>query len=417
MKKLNEQALKVGDIILTTSTSKISKAIRTATRSDISHAMVYVQSHSVIDATDEGVQARNTQRLPFDDECAVHVLRLRDGLTVEQANKICQHVRSQIGTEYAVKEAVRSVLGGVRDWPRRQFCSRLVAQAYASAGVTLVGDPNYCSPAELKNSSALVDVPNAVIPISAAELALWDDREDVPQRMRDAINTVLDGARKKNPDIQSFDDLNRHIIEHPEDDQYVCELLNSSGYMTVWQSEMDKNPWQYDLRLMNRLRDAAMEEYCWATLADEEAGPSRYYLNRAGYAHLAKNFNRRTFDAFLDLYGLLATLHRKRVDVAADWLIAKGLLQSSEPPLVRPHSPEWFSALEAWDPPQARHVREIVAAARTPDVCSICGDDPAQDYRLPKRFRTPAGVDTLRLCDDCLGMRRTRMGEPYEGPV
>ena len=83
MKKLDEASLKVSDIILTTTTAAVSKAIRLATRSDISHAMVYVQDHSVIDATGEGVQARNTQRLFFEDDCFVYALRLRAGLTEE----------------------------------------------------------------------------------------------------------------------------------------------------------------------------------------------------------------------------------------------------------------------------------------------------------------------------------------------
>jgi hypothetical protein len=43
----------------------------------------------------------------------------------------------------------------------------------------------------------------------------------------------------------------------------------------------------------------------------------------------------------------------------------------------------------------------------------VCGDDPAQDYRLPKPYWAAGGVDTLRLCDDCLGIRHG-MGEPFE---
>jgi len=38
--------------------------------------------------------------------------------------------------------------------------------------------------------------------------------EDVPQLMRDAINAVLGGARAKNPDIQTFDDLHHHLASH-----------------------------------------------------------------------------------------------------------------------------------------------------------------------------------------------------------
>ena len=77
LKRLNEVVLIPGDIILATTTAAISKTIKIATQSDISHAMVYVENRSVIDATGEGVHARNTQRLFFEDVCSVHALRLR----------------------------------------------------------------------------------------------------------------------------------------------------------------------------------------------------------------------------------------------------------------------------------------------------------------------------------------------------
>jgi len=75
--RLRSNALKVGDVILTTTAAKISKAVRLGTFGAISHAMVYVEDHSVIDATGDGVQARNTQRLLFEDDSPVYALRLR----------------------------------------------------------------------------------------------------------------------------------------------------------------------------------------------------------------------------------------------------------------------------------------------------------------------------------------------------
>ncbi len=174
MKKLDEASLKVSDIILTTTTAAVSKAIRLATRSDISHAMVYVQDHSVIDATGEGVQARNTQRLFFEDDCFVYALRLRAGLTEEQVQAICTFVRGQIGTQYSKKEAIRTALGGAQEWTRKQFCSRLVDQAYAAAGIKLVDNPHFCSPADLKASPVLTEVQNATIPVTAEQAARWE---------------------------------------------------------------------------------------------------------------------------------------------------------------------------------------------------------------------------------------------------
>lgn len=48
MKKLNESALQIGDIVLTTTTDLLSKGIRKVTGSDISHVLVYVEHYTSI---------------------------------------------------------------------------------------------------------------------------------------------------------------------------------------------------------------------------------------------------------------------------------------------------------------------------------------------------------------------------------
>jgi hypothetical protein len=385
--------------------------------SDISHAMIYVEDRSVIDATGEGVQSRNTQRLLFEDDCPVHALRLRDELSEVQTRDICTFVRARVGTQYSAKEAVQTVLGGGRHWTRKQFCSRLVAQAYDSAGIALVDDPNFCSPADLKESALLIEVQAVTIPVTAEEAAQWESRTDIPQMMRGATNAVLDGVRKKNKDIQNFDDLDRHLIEHPEDDEYVCGLLEGSGYLTLWQVEKQKNPWQYDLELLNAfsLPEAGIDEYCWSVLSNEEAGPNRYIVNRGGYAFLSKQFGLRSFRLMTDLYDILTALHQTRVAVATRWLEANGQLDAPESGAASylvPHTPEWFAVLAAWDPPQAAMTKCVIEAAGRVDVCSICGDEPTRDYRLEAAYRRPAGPDTLRLCDSCVEIRR-QMGDPF----
>jgi hypothetical protein len=414
MKKLRDEALKTGDIVLTTTTAAVSKAIRLATKSDISHAMIYVQDHSVIDATAEGVQARNTQRLFFENDCSVHVLRPRRELPADQVKAVCNYVRGQVGAQYTTKEVLLTALRGARQWTRKQFCSRLVAQAYASVGVMLVGDPNFCAPAELKDSELLFEVQNATVEVPAEEAAVWVGRQDIPQLMRNAINAILDGARTKNKDIQNFDDLHRHLAAHPEDDEYFCDLLRRSGYLTVWKIEKAKNPWQYDIDLMLESSAAApgIEEYCWNVVSGEEDGPNRFVVNRGGYDLFARQYGLRFFEIMAELYARLAALHRMRVEVATKWLENQNLLEIAETRPLQPHSPGWFRALEVWNPTQADHTRTIIQAAGRPDVCSICGNDPARDYRLEEPYRPPAGVDTLRLCDDCLQIRRAA-GEPF----
>lgn len=412
LKRLNDAVLRPGDIVLTTTAAAVSKAIRVATGSDVSHAMLCVEDRSVIDATGEGVQARNTQRLIFEDECSIHVLRLRDGMSDAQLAAVRTYMRGHIGTQYSTKEAVLTVLGGARQWSKKQFCSRLVAQAFASAGIWLVGDPNFCSPASLKDSPLLAAVPNATVPVTAEEAAWWQGNDDVPQRMRDAINAVLDGARAKNPDIQTFDDLHRHLVSHPEHDDSFCRLLETSGYLSLWKIERDKNPWQYDLALMSTAPAGQVEAYCWSVLENEDGGPNRYVVNRGGYLLFSRQYDLQFFQVMAALYEQLAALHRQRVDVVAKWLEANGHLARPAPSHLTPHTPEWFAALEQWDPPKAMMTRKIIELTGRTDVCSICGDDPASDYRLEEEHRPAGGADTLRLCEDCVRIRRAS-GEPF----
>jgi hypothetical protein len=413
MKRLNASVLQRGDIVLSTTTEPVSKAVRAGTKSDISHAMICVQHSSVIDATNDGVHARNTQRLFFDDKCSLHVFRLKAGLSSEKAQAVCQFVRQRVGSEYSIKEAIRTVVGGSDQWTRKQFCSRLVAQAYASADIKLVGDPNYCSPADLAKSSLLVAVQDATETITAEEAARWAAHTDATQAMRDAINCVLEGARKKNKNIQTFEDVIEHLIHDPEDDDYVLDLLSRSGYLTVWQIDTDKSAWQYDDDLITLIPRADCEQYCLNTFRDEEAGPNRYIVNRGQFAGLSKRFGLASFNKLLELFDLLAALHRQRVAVAVRWLEANDLIAPQPDKVLIPHSPEWFAAQELWDPPKAAQAKFMIEAEGRIDVCSVCADDPARDYRLAEAFRPPGGADTLRLCEDCLIIRRAS-GDPFE---
>ena len=80
---------------------------------------------------------------------------------------------------------------------------------------------------------------------------------------------------------------------------------------------------------------------------------------------------------------------------------------------LTPHTPEWFKALEAANPSQAAMTERIVSLAGKPDVCSVCGDDPAKDYKVVGvKFR--ANIEaTIRLCDSCKEIRSTMHGETF----
>jgi len=236
---------------------------------------------------------------------------------------------------------------------------------------------------------------------------------DLPQIMRDTTNAFLAGIRKIAPDVEDFQDVADLVVRHPEHDAAICAAIERSGYLKVWRIEQEKNPWQYDLGLLNGQSQNGVADYCWDVLRNETQEPNRYIRNRGIYDSYARQFPRQYFRIMADLHQHLATLHATRVDVAKRWLEAAGELPAFEPDPMVPHTPEWFSAFEHWSPAQAAMTRQVVKSAGSPEVCSICGDDPAADYRLPVNQRPPGGIDTLRLCDDCLQIRESG-GESFE---
>jgi len=59
--------LEAGDIFLTRSNSEISQLVRRLTKSEFSHAILYVGVSSCIESDGPGVQSQNIQRILFEN--------------------------------------------------------------------------------------------------------------------------------------------------------------------------------------------------------------------------------------------------------------------------------------------------------------------------------------------------------------
>ena len=102
--------LKEGDIILTRSASEISKHIRRLTKSEYSHAILYVGVGSCIESDGYGVQSQNIQRLLFKNIDDVKILRLKKLESFNNIDNVIIFARQKIGTEYSLDEAKLSIL-------------------------------------------------------------------------------------------------------------------------------------------------------------------------------------------------------------------------------------------------------------------------------------------------------------------
>ncbi|WP_188080039.1 YiiX/YebB-like N1pC/P60 family cysteine hydrolase [Neorhizobium sp. P12A] len=322
-KRLNDKVLKVGDVILTTSDAGISKLIRATTISPISHAMLYVDHCSVIDATGDGVHSANTQRLFFEEHNAVFVLRVEGGLDPATAVKICNYVRERVGSEYATWEAGRAWQGLGKKGTPKLFCSRLVAQAYAANGFNLVKNTDFCTPKKLLKSAKLVEIADPTVEVTDEEYRAWQTHPSGLDLMRQSTNHILNGARIIDKSIQHLSDVDRLVLEHSEYDEAILQLYIESGFLHVWKTDHEINPWHYDGRLMedvgNRNYDG-VRWYCESTLSEGSRAENRYVANAKVYQHYQSMRPRKTIVTLMAFYQMLAEQHARRLDIAEDWL-------------------------------------------------------------------------------------------------
>lgn len=324
MKKININNLKKGDIVLTTSSSKkTSGIIRTVTNSDISHAMICVSYGSVIDSTGDGIQARNIQKILYDDSCAIHILRTKEPLSEEIIDQITDYARSLIGTRYSVFEAAASVAPKLmKKSGSKQFCSRMVARSYAYAGVSLVVNPDYCTPNDIKKSELLFFVDEPSVQVDEEEIQVIKNLGDTTEGMRNVTNQLLSELREIEPSIESINDIDGLIVRRPELDPMVSKILKESGYLDFWKVELSRFPWRYDplkiVQFYHALKDPeVLLDYCHETIKQDRNGDFKHWqLNAQVYRGLHERFNLETFALYAELYLKIYFHHELRVKSA-----------------------------------------------------------------------------------------------------
>lgn len=327
MKAIDYSNLQPGDILLTTSHAPESWSVRKGTKSDISHAMLYVADSSVIDSTSNGVHARNLQKIFYEDDCAIYALRPIKRLTEEELRTIIFYARAAIGTKYALREAVRSVTKPKRSGSVRQFCSRLVARAYLEADIQLVDNPDFCTPEQLKGSSLLKEVPCPAVEISAEEIAEIESRPNRAAGMAQVTNAFLTQVRSFAPQVESINDALGLLVSNQDLDNQVHEALKASGYLDFWQLERQEFRWRYDLDAMhefasqNPSAQPYLIDFCKLSLRQIANGDFDHWNESLdAWRQHAENLRLKSYLAMAQLHeNLVEGVHLRR-SVAESWL-------------------------------------------------------------------------------------------------
>jgi uncharacterized protein YycO len=144
-RSITPSTLQAGDIIVSTTDSRISRAIRHATASPVSHALLYIGNGEVVEAVREGVVVRSLQEAL--DDASLGVV-YRTSMEPEQILTAITTAASHEGANYDYLGAILSPsedLCGVLSSDGRFFCSELVVEALDEAGIDLTGRSPECS--------------------------------------------------------------------------------------------------------------------------------------------------------------------------------------------------------------------------------------------------------------------------------
>lgn len=312
---LDIQKLKEGDVFLTAQHGFVSKAVRSFTNSEYSHAILCVGHGSYIHSDSQGVHSANIQRLIFEKPNNVKILRPNDQKCVKSA---VMYARSQVGKAYSVRDAIRTKTGNQSKPENKQFCSRLVAESFEYAGVHIVENSLYCTPEDINRSPAFAEINGMVREASQEELDFASAPNPI-QRQTEITNFILSEARRiTNKDIQSMEELSLFVVANPKYSDAIVKVYRDTDYLTMWEYEVLKNPWRYDERIFMTLSVGREEKRRMAEFEAESAKDQLmlYSNNYTAYQNLSINGMSSYIAMNMELYKKLINQMNKRLDAA-----------------------------------------------------------------------------------------------------
>lgn len=228
---LETNTLQVGDIILLSQKGLASWAIRTGTRSNVSHAAVLTRPGILLEAQPEGVRRRSTLGTFATKREWIAVLRPTFQLEWNaQGVSLANCAETRYGWAYSKIRAIGSPLPDLSElagWLDGTFCSELVALAYADYGVDLLPGVkrSAITPGKLKKSKLLSDVTASCICVLH------------PVRDANAYNLArrLHAREEPKQDME----LERHCFEQIRASQPTAPVVRSLHEAFEWLASLD----------------------------------------------------------------------------------------------------------------------------------------------------------------------------------
>jgi len=285
--------LKYGDIILTRSNDRTCLKIREFAKSNYSHALIYKGNKSCLESNAFGVQSVNPQRLIFENQDDVVLMRIKSPTKQYFLETGLTNAAVKVGMSYASRqELTKSYLDTLEkaNEKTRQFCTRFVAQVYKESGINIVSNPDYCSPADIENSLLMIKVTNILKEGSPSEIEIALEKETLVELQTDSTFVFLESVRELTGlDIQTLDDVDNFLLENPSKDNEINTIINNTSYFKLGDLEKEKNILMYNPKTF-------LENYGFDQCLEISTKEIRDELVRAYNFEMAINKYKKLFD-------------------------------------------------------------------------------------------------------------------------
>lgn len=327
-----------------------SDMIVNKTKGRFSHAMIYVGG-TVMEATVQGgVYSRVPNRIYVNNPDHLQVLRLKKSLREDEVIKICHYARGLSGSAYSIREAL---IVGLKNKPeytltRGQFCSRLVAQSYACAGVNLCQNIDYCSPADIERSQLFSIVPGMIHKGAVEEIDFATKGSTHATHHKNAVKWVraskkillsYDVSVIKDPNgggdlkISTIGDIFMAVLQNKENkklDHEIASAMISFGYDLAPFDDEKRNPYRYSFSLFSEVYGRISSQEIRACINNEferDSGELGIRVDNfvASYGNFIADLSMETFKIEFEINLNMIKKLKNRLDILIEFSNLKNI--------------------------------------------------------------------------------------------
>lgn len=333
---LNYDKLHLSDIVLCGFPGdELSDQIRESTESSYSHVMLHIGGASLLHATFSGVFSENPQRMIFKNEGDVCILRLKESPPGETLKKISFFAQDKVLTPYDkralvyFKDQTRMPTSRLT---KKQICSRLIAQAYASAGINLVANPDFCTPEEIHSSCLLKKIEPALHLASNKELEFAKSSSQVMANFCETEHWVGKAkilAKSHDVVIDSINDVYDFIVANKDCDKDICNYIKETRYMIQYDDDREINKYRYNYGLfIQKIESLAEKERIESLIAHVYLWIHDYYrhLRMLIYYMYSADQALEYTQLHIELYTALTEINKERLNIVFETAIHYGYL-------------------------------------------------------------------------------------------